>query len=242
MSELLERRFISQQVEYRSDGGVKTISGHAATYGHTSGSNLPWIESCSVGCFDRSIADNKNDALCLIDHNISKLLARRSNGSLTLRSDRVGLHFTAKLPATTYAADLLANIAARNIRGCSFSFIPRKQTWGRDANGMRTRSLDDVDIADVSPCCLPVYTSTDISSDESNSLKTFEDFDEEDQDDEDSDSDTGRMIQRMVAANFPGGLNAEMRSFFAEKVWKIQLERGQSQRTRRMRLNSVLQF
>jgi HK97 family phage prohead protease len=237
----MERRFFSQQVEERKDSSGQTISGHAATYGHTSGSNLPWIESCSVGCFDRAIADTENDCLALIDHNPSKILGRRKNGSLTLRSDRVGLYFNVKLPATSYAADLLENIKTRNIRGCSFSFLPRKQTWGRNANGERTRSLDDVDLLDISAVTAPVYSSTDISSDEFNSLKPVSDFDDEDADD-DSDTGRSRMIQSIICQNFPGGLNAEMRGMFAETIWKRELEQGQSARIRRMRLNSALKF
>jgi|HubBroStandDraft_4_1064222.scaffolds.fasta_scaffold170872_2 HK97 family phage prohead protease len=241
----LERRFIQQvEIETRSDGDVKTISGHAAIYGASSGNNLPFIESCNFGCFDRSIADDSNDCLALIDHNPERILGRRKNGSLTLRSDRVGLAFNVKLPSTTYVADLLQNIRAGNIRGCSFGFTVRKQTWGRNGNNERTRSLEDVDLHDISVVASPVYTSTDVSSDEFNSLKTFDDFDESDES-EDSDSDSGRMarmIQQVARVNFPGGVGEEIRSAFAEKLYKRELERGQSARVRRSRLNAVLHF
>jgi HK97 family phage prohead protease len=236
----LERRYVTQQIEERSEGGQNYVRGHAAVFNSSSGTNLAWVETIAPGAFAKSIADPSNDCICAINHDPNQILGRRKNGTLQLKEDGIGLFFQNLLPDTSYARDLLANIRNRNIKGCSFSFVPKVQEWSRDGNGNRTRELREVSLVDVSCVTNPVYEATDLSSDDRGAFDVFK---EEWDDDGDSDeAELDRMVTRMVIAGFPGGLNQEMRSLFAEKIWKRELDKGQSTRVRRTRLHKALQF
>jgi len=77
-----------------------------------------------VETIDRRALDNADmsDVMALIDHDTSKILARTTGESLTLKIDDTGLWFRCQLPNTTYAKDLYENIRVGNINQCSFGF------------------------------------------------------------------------------------------------------------------------
>lgn len=125
------------------------------------------------GAFAKSLARG-DDVVCVIEHDSSKVVARRSSGTLDLVEDATGLKSRSVLAKTTKSADLVADIAHGNIKGMSFRFYPvsdREEIFDRlepDQNNpaqqrkvrVYKRFISEVDISDVSPCVWPAYPTT----------------------------------------------------------------------------------
>jgi HK97 family phage prohead protease len=206
MSNLIERRFIGSK-ELRastSTNGKRILSGYAAKYNRSidpkMASALGFNEQCAPGAFDRSIS-NGDDVLFLRDHNKALLMGRTKSGTLSLKSDAVGLRFTCELPNTQSATELHELVSRGDLPGCSFSFAVAKggQRFNK-VNGQMTRILTDVNLFDVSVVAEPAYPDTSVVADRGR---------EDDDDCEDEDCD-----ERMVAAYFPAGIPLEVRSHF----------------------------
>src|SRR5262245_50758679 len=112
-----ERRAISAELRARG----RRLEGYVATFGTRAQIN-EFTETIAPGAFHHTLASNK-DVLALVDHDISKLLARRKSGTLRLSEDSRGLAFDLDLPATSLANDLLALAERNDIGGMSFGFL-----------------------------------------------------------------------------------------------------------------------
>jgi uncharacterized protein len=205
MSAFIERRFIGSK-ELRastSTTGKRILSGYAAKYNRSidpkMASALGFNEQCAPGCFDRSIT-NGDDVMFLRDHNKALLMGRTKSGTLSLKSDAVGLRFTCELPNTQSATELHELVSRGDLPGCSFSFGVAKggQRFNK-VNGQMTRILTDVNLYDVSVVAEPAYPDTSVVADRG----------AKDDECEDDDCD-----ERMVAAYFPTGVPFEVRSHF----------------------------
>jgi HK97 family phage prohead protease len=206
MSNFIERRFIGNK-ELRastSSTGKRILSGYAAKYNRSidpkMASALGFNEQCAPGAFDRSI-NNGDDVMFLRDHNKALLMGRTKSGTLSLKSDAVGLRFTCELPNTQSATELHELVSRGDLPGCSFSFAVAKggQRFAK-VGGQMTRILTDVNLYDVSVVAEPAYPDTSVVADRGSK-------DDDCEDDEDCD-------ERMVAAYFPAGVPFEVRSHF----------------------------
>jgi len=97
----------------------------------------------------------------LFNHDSNYVLARTKNKTLTLEEDDKGLFFNAKLPDTSYARDLVANIKAKNITQNSFGFKTVLDKWNKD---MTKRELVEVRLFDVGPVTFPAYPQTSVTA------------------------------------------------------------------------------
>jgi len=141
------------------------LTGHAALFNVRT--NIDWFEEIvKPGAFRRAIKE-KQDVRCLLNHDSNLILGRTRNGTLQLQEDEKGLKFSCDLPATQLARDLRVSIGRRDIDQCSFSFVVREQTWteekNRDGLTIHIRSIEDVDLLDVSPVTFPSYEQTSCS-------------------------------------------------------------------------------
>ena len=157
-----------------SDGSIngRHFTGHAAVFAQTTTIGNPFtsgfVEKVNRHAFDKALRDS--DTVMVDSHDPGKPLAHVSAGTLTLRTDNRGLSVDApNLVHTSYADDLIANVAAGNIRGMSFGFEMVADDWttgeirGPDG-GMVTvqvRELLEVRLPEVSPTAFPAYTGTD---------------------------------------------------------------------------------
>lgn len=134
------------------------LRGYAAVYDQptTRQSDYPGTETIARGAFDAALG--RDDVLALVDHNVSQLLGRTSNGTLRLRSDDHGLAFEVDLPDTTLARDVRALVARGDITGMSFSAMPG--VVERTASGVVHRSFER--LADVSVVTMPAYEGTEV--------------------------------------------------------------------------------
>ena len=137
----LERR---ATVELRATG--RRLEGYAAVFNQPTAIGT-FVEQIEPAAFSRSLSSGR-DLLLLADHDPTRVLARTKAGTLRLSEDDHGLRFeTEDLPATSYAADVLALVASGNAGGASFAFAvpPGGERW----QGKR-RTLVDLDLAEVS--------------------------------------------------------------------------------------------
>jgi HK97 family phage prohead protease len=199
----IERRFIAHPTRSTVSATVRTIQGHASTFDQQAEIGGQFLEIVRPGAFKRSLKENR-DVLLLFNHDANRLLARTANGSLKLREDSVGLAFSAALPDTTLAGDVLELVKRQTLAGCSFSFIAKRESWGeiKDETGKARplRELLDVDLFDCSVVTTPAYSATDVSASESASAK------DEDDDDAPPLDSLDWFRSAPLHAMFPGGV------------------------------------
>jgi HK97 family phage prohead protease len=141
--------------------GTKTLSGHAIVFGVRSVNLGGFVEVVDPKAVSTSL--RTQDILCLNNHNSSQPLARTSAGTLKLSTDSIGVAFTCSLDIrSTYANDLAISVERGDVRGCSFGFQTNKDTWTND-NGTLLRTLNDIEVFEISVCSSPAYKQTDVS-------------------------------------------------------------------------------
>lgn len=161
----VERRSVLREVRAEGDGDAAVVSGYAAIWDEVADIDGLWKEVVRRGAFRQSIADG-DDVVALFNHNVSLLLGRTRSKTLSLVEDDVGLRFEVQVASTTAGRDLVASIKRGDIRGASFSFIPRKpsgQKWSVDADGLEMRELLALKLLDVSPATQPYYSGTEVA-------------------------------------------------------------------------------
>jgi HK97 family phage prohead protease len=152
-----------------AEGKATRMSGYAAVFGQSSvplSDNMgSFIEQIQPGAFSGALAD---DVRALLNHNPDIVLGRTGRpgapGTLRLFVDQRGLGFDLELPDTTPGRDLAVSVKRGDISGMSFAFkVPKGgEAWARSA-GVRTRTLKEVRLVDISPCTFPAYPGTEVS-------------------------------------------------------------------------------
>lgn len=171
----LERRYTPSatvKLEQRVDGQPPIISGYAAVhYDGTPDTEYElWdsltervIERIMPGTFANALARG-DDAACLFNHNPDLLLGRVSSGTVKLSTDVLGLRYSCTPGNTTIASDLIVHLGRQDVKGSSFAFSVDGEKWTESKSEagkwLVVREINDVTLADVSPCVNPAYTST----------------------------------------------------------------------------------
>lgn len=153
-------------LERRAGGQIKAeagrIIGLAAVYGPFSEDLGGFRERVHPDAFRKSLEDGR-DIRALVDHDTAKVLGRRSADTLRLSSDDQGLRVEILLPDTSYARDLAVLMERGDVSQMSFAFTlgPKGDRWdGRGDDGLRIRTLMDVDLVEVSVVTIPAYPDT----------------------------------------------------------------------------------
>lgn len=156
-----ERRSTAGVVELREAGGVKRAGGYALVFNRYSQNLGGYVEQCSPGLCDKSIAD-RVDVLARYQHDSDMLLGRVSAETLRLEADGTGVVYEADLPDTSYARDLAALLARGDVRHSSFAFrvMPDGDEWSFTEQGYPLRTLKAVQLVDVAPVVTPAYLDT----------------------------------------------------------------------------------
>ena len=150
----------SGMAELRAGAG-RVLAGYAAVWDAPARIGGAFDEVCRRGCFADSLASG-TDVFLLAHHSWDQPLARSANGSLQLHEDAKGLAFSAVLPETRAADDILALARSGTIAGASFAFRvpPGGDRWpARDK-----RELVKLDLIEVSAVAQPAYAATSISA------------------------------------------------------------------------------
>ena len=159
----IERRAFP--IEFRLEGDDKPkIRGYAAVFNKMSDELGGFREKIAPGAFKKTLKEA--DVRALFNHDPNQVLGRVSSGTLSLREDDKGLWMEIEPPDTANARDVMTLIERGDVDQASFAFRVVKDTWQNEDGKMPTRTLDEVQLYDVSPVTYPAYpqTSVDIRS------------------------------------------------------------------------------
>ena len=157
----MERRFVKlQQVEVRAadEAEEPEIHGYAAVFDSLSEDLGGFRERIAPGAFKRSL-EAGNDIRALWDHDTKYVLGRNKSGTLSLAEDDRGLWVTMYPPKAQWASDLLTSMKRGDVNQMSFGFYVKQDQWGKEG-GETVRTLQDVDLFDVSVVTYPAYPAT----------------------------------------------------------------------------------
>jgi HK97 family phage prohead protease len=163
----VERRFVGTValIETRKNGKElpSKLVGYAALFNKATELFPGLREKIAPGAFTRTLAENA-DVRALVDHDPSKIIGRTKSGTLTLTENRKGLKVSIDAADTTAGQDILKSVARGDVDQMSFGFRMVKESWEDHKDGTATRTLEDVDLFDVSAVTFPAYTDTTIAA------------------------------------------------------------------------------
>lgn len=151
-------------VDLRDGATGKNIEGFAAVYYDGTPATEyrlsdKIIERVHPGAF-KKVLESRAEIFGLYHHDETQLLGRRSSGTLLLKDEARGLHysipFDSKDPIHQTVA---ARIARKDVTGSSFTFAAKDQQFEkRSSDGMIIRNIYSFDrVKDVGPTHLPCY-------------------------------------------------------------------------------------
>lgn len=160
-----ETRFSS--IETRSDDENKKmiVEGYAIVFDEETligDEERGFVEVIDKGAL---ASTNMKDVPFKYNHNdVTLILARTRNGSLSLEVDEKGLKIRAELIDTTSNVDIYKSIVAGLLDKMSFAFTVKSQSWDRSGK-IPKRTITAIDrLFDVSVVDLPAYDQTSIQA------------------------------------------------------------------------------
>lgn len=157
-----ERRLFTVSEFRVASDGKRTIRGHAAVFNKDSEPMYGFVERVAPGAFTDSLG--VDDVRALFNHDPNIILGRNKAGTLRLEEDDTGLAVEIDPPDTQAARDLLISMERGDITQMSFGFTTIQDTWTYDrASELTLRTLNKVQLFDVSPVTYPAYPDTDVS-------------------------------------------------------------------------------
>ena len=139
------------------------ISGYAAVFNRDTVIGGEFRERISPHAFDRTLRENP-DVVALLDHDTGRVLGRTSAGTLKLRPDRIGLHFTIDVDDTTpEGQSALGTVGRGDIKGMSFGFRVRAEEWHDGGHRLPLRVITDCDLFEVTATAFPAYPETSVA-------------------------------------------------------------------------------
>ena len=151
----------AQDIEIRAeDDGSISVSGCAAVFNPETVIGGQWWEQISQGAFRDRIG--RDDVVFLINHS-GLPLARTRSGTLQLAEDDHGLRVDAFLDASDPdVRSIVPKMRRGNLNKISFAFVPKQQSWDDEAE-MPVRTIQEVELYDLSIVTTPSYSGTEIS-------------------------------------------------------------------------------
>lgn len=147
------------EVREEHDGGIR-VTGYAAVFGEETNIGGMFTEVIEKGAF-RSALERGDDVVFLINHD-GLPLARTRSGTLQLREDERGLFVDTYLdPSDPDVRAIVPKMRRGDLDKMSFAFIPTRQEWD-DSGDMPKRSIQDLQLYDVSIVTTPAYDGTEI--------------------------------------------------------------------------------
>ena len=162
MLQHIERRtFAVKRLEIRKQAaGPGTIAGHAAVFNSLSVNLGGFREKIDPGAFKRTIKES--DIRALFNHDANQVLGRNKAATLRLTEDEQGLAIEIDPPDTQAARDLTVLIERGDVSQMSFGFRTITDRW-ETQGGEQIRTLEEVELFDVSPVTFPAYPDTDVA-------------------------------------------------------------------------------
>lgn len=154
-------------VELREDSGTIKVSGYAAVFDSETTIGGFFTERIARGAFADAVG--KDDVRFLINHS-GLPLARTKSGTLTLREDERGLYIEADLDVNDPdVKSIVPKMKRGDLGEMSFAFRASSETWD-DTKEIPQRTINKVDLYDVSIVTYPAYQDTSIA------LRSLQDY------------------------------------------------------------------
>ena len=164
----IERRYINNDkshVELRThdeEGKPAEIRGHAAVTNVIEEIFPGFREVILPGAFEEAI--DRDDVRALWNHDVNIVLGRNTAGTLTLREDEIGLAYSITPPDTQLVRDMVISpIQRKDVTGSSFGFRVDKVTEVPQEDGGILRSIESLELVDVSPVTFPAYPDATVA-------------------------------------------------------------------------------
>lgn len=144
-----------------------TVSGYVNKVGELSevlGSAKKFVEKVAPGAFYRAIDNMKGSVDFLAEHDEKLLLASTRNGSLQLTEDSTGLYMSATIASTSWGKDYYELIKNGLYKNLSFGFRTIKDSWKAIENGLMERTIEELELLEVSAVKNPAYSQSSISA------------------------------------------------------------------------------
>ncbi len=158
---MISRRSI-EATEHSMDG--QKLAGYAAVYNQDSREIVEggrkFIERIAPGAFNDTLSSGA-DVKLYYNHDASMPLARTRSRTLTLKSDRNGLAFSAELPDTTLGRDVKTLMQRGDLSGeMSFGFFVSEDSWNKDRTQRLVKKAQLVEISIVQDAAYPQTSSS----------------------------------------------------------------------------------
>ena len=142
----------------------RTLAGYAAVYGQDSREIVEggrkFTERIAPGAFNETLSTGA-DVKLYYNHDASMPLARTRSKTLTLRSDRSGLAFSAELPDTTLGRDIKTLLERGDLSGeMSFGFFVTEDSWNKDRTQRLVKKAQLVEVSIVQDAAYPQTSSS----------------------------------------------------------------------------------
>lgn len=146
-------------IEKREDGGP-VIKGHAAIFNVIESGG--WFrEQVAPGAFKESL--KQDDVRALWNHNTEIVLGRNKADTLKLWEDKKGLAVEIYPSDTELVRGYMDMIERGDVSQMSFGFIVKKAMWEEEEDQDDLRTIQQVELWEVSPVTFPFYKGTDVS-------------------------------------------------------------------------------
>ncbi|MBB4391479.1 HK97 family phage prohead protease [Bradyrhizobium sp. ERR14] len=144
---------------------AESISGYAISWNRPAIIAGLFEERFARGAFDKHLAKNP-DVAALWSHDPSRPLGKISNGTLSLRSDNIGLYYSLRPnPDAPLGQEALATVGNGTINEVSVSFTPVVEEWD-DSADIPKRLITEAKLYEISLVLWGAYgkdTSAQIS-------------------------------------------------------------------------------
>lgn len=162
--EKLELR-VAQSSLVASDDGliVEGLVNKTESWSHTLGQRKKFREKITRGAFGKAIQLAKRIDF-LAEHDSSKILSTTENGSLEIWEDEEGLKIRAKICPTSYGRDMYELMSHHIVNHMSFGFRAISDKWKKLANGTFERTIDALELMEVSVVRNPAYPQSAIAA------------------------------------------------------------------------------
>lgn len=156
------RQYEASEIRAENGDGDATLVGHAAVFDTLSLEMWGFREKIAPGAFADTIG--KDDIRALWNHEPSMVLGRVAAGTLDVAEDKRGLAVRIKPPDTQAGRDAVTSISRGDVSQMSFGFRVLEDSWETDADdpSLLIRTVEKVQLWEVSPVTFPAYPDTDI--------------------------------------------------------------------------------
>lgn len=156
------RSFVTPVTCETRDDGAPVVTGLGIPYGVWSEDIGGFVERFAAGSVSESMV--ADDWRGIYNHNSDCVLGRVSAGTLTLREEPEGVHYSAFPPIEAHwVPGMIASIKRGDIRENSFRFYASSEhvLW-EEKDGTLWRTILKASIRELGPQVFPAYTETNV--------------------------------------------------------------------------------